>query len=242
MLRVESALVSRKGSLQAANVAADHKMKSGPNIFILTDFSIFSSGLKCILEKAGFQLLGEARHWENLFDTLIKITPEIIIVNLIPFHDICKEQLRKLRDNYPGIPLLVIIKEDYSDFFKDFILLGVNGFIYTDASPGKLIKAVTRVTMGKEYFPPGILNLVKQTLELNHNHSQALEYRHLLTSREATICKLFCKGLTYKEIGAELYISPRTVESHKKNILAKLKVKSTAGIIKYALQHHLVKD
>lgn len=239
MLRVESDLVSRKGSLQATKVAADHKMKSGPNIFILTDFSIFSSGLKCILEKAGFQLLGEARHWENLFDALKKITPETILLNLVPFNDICKEQLRKIRNNYPGIPLLVIIKEDYTDFFKDFILLGITGFIYNDATPGELIKAVTRVTIGKEYFPPGILNLVKETLEMNHNHSQAIEYRNLLTSREATICKLFCKGLTYKEIGAELYISPRTVESHKKNILAKLKVKSTADIVKYALQHHL---
>lgn len=240
MLRVESDLVSRKGSLQAAKVAADHKMKSGPNIFILTDFSIFSSGLKCILEKAGFQLLGEARCWENLFDSLIKITPAIIVLNLIPFHDICKEQLRKIRNNYPDIPLLIILKEDYSNFFKDFILLGITGFIYNEATPGELIKAVTRVVMGKEYFPPGILNLVKETLEINHNHSQALEYHHLLTFREATICKLFCKGLTYKEIGAQLYISPRTVESHKKNILAKLKVKSTAGIIKYALQHHLI--
>lgn len=215
-------------------------MKSGPNIFILTDFSIFSGGIKCILERAGFHLLGEARHWENLYEALLKTSPEIIILNLIPFNDICKEQLRKLRNNYSDIPLLVIVKEDYNDFFKDFILMGITGFIFNDATPGELIKAVTHVTMGKEYFPPGILNLVKETLSISHTHSQAIEYHNLLTSRETTICKLFCKGLTYKEIGAQLYISPRTVESHKKNILSKLKVKSTADLVKYAMQHHLV--
>lgn len=132
---MESDLVSRKDSLQAANIGEYNKMNSGPNIFMLTDFSIFSSGLKCILEKAGFQLLGEARCWEDLFDALIKITPEIVIVNLIPFQDICIEQLRKIRDSYPSIPLLVIVKEDSADFFKEFILLGVPGFIYNDATP-----------------------------------------------------------------------------------------------------------
>jgi DNA-binding NarL/FixJ family response regulator len=215
-------------------------MKSRPNIFILADFSIFSGGIKCILEKAGFHLLGEARHWENLFDALIKVTPDIIILNLIPYPDICKEQLRKIRNNYPDIPLLVIVKEGYADFFKEFILLGIKGFLFNNATPGELIKAVIQITMGKEYFPPGILNLVKETLNMNNTHAQAVDYPNLLTSREITICKLFCKGLTYKEIGAELYISPRTVESHKKNILFKLKIKTTADIVKYALQNHLI--
>jgi len=215
-------------------------MRNGPNIYILTDFSIFSGGIKCILEKAGFHLLGEARNWENLYEALLKNSPEIILLNLIPFNDICKEHLKKLRDQHPLIPLVLIIKEDYNHFIKDFILIGINGFIYIDATPGELIKLMTHVAMGKEYFPPEILILLKETLGANHNHIQPIEYPHLLTSREASVCKLFCKGLTYKEIGAELYISPRTVESHKKNILAKLRVKSTADIVKYAIQHHMI--
>lgn len=217
-------------------------MKSGPDIYLLTDFSILSGGIKCILEKAGFHLLGEARHWENLYDALIKMTPQVVLINLVPYNDICIDQLKKIKNNYPGIPFILVIKEEYTDSFKDFLLLGITGFIYNDATPGELIKAVTRVSLGKEYFPPGILTLVKETLQANHSPSFALDYSHTLTSRETAVCKLFCKGLTYKEIGKELYISPRTVESHKKNILTKLKVKSTADIVKYALKHHLVQD
>lgn len=136
--------------------------------------------------------------------------------------------------------MVVIIKKDYNDTFKDLILLGITRFIYQDATPGELIKAVTRAAIGKEYFPSGIVNMVKDTLVTLPGTSHSSNITHSLTSREATVCKLFCKGLTYKEIGAQLYISPRTVESHKKNILSKLKINSTVDMVKYAMEHHLI--
>lgn len=215
-------------------------MTHNPTIAILANSSIFSSGVRCILEKSGFQVIGEAHKWKELFEILSKETPRIILLNLLPYSENCIEWLERLRHEYPHIPVLLIIKEDCIDYFKDFVLMGITGFVYSETSPQELIRAIYKVAEGHEYFPAGILKIFRETLEMNAEAVHSAHLQHLLTTREACICKLFCNGMTYKEIGAKLYISPRTVESHKKNILAKLKIKSTADMVKYAIQHHLI--
>lgn len=215
-------------------------MTHNPNIAILVNSSIFSRGVQCILEKAELQVVGEARHWKELFDILSRITPQIVLLNLLPYSETCIEWLERLKHEYPGIPVLLIIREDCVDHFKDFVLMGITGFVYSETSPHELIRAIHKVANGHEYFPAGILNIFRETLEMNTEAFHTGSFQHLLTSREDSVCKLFCNGLTYKEIGAKLYISPRTVESHKKNILAKLKIKSTADLVKYAIQHHMI--
>lgn len=216
------------------------KMIHNPKILILADHSVFSYGVKCILENTELEVLGIVHHWKELFENLLYQTPHVILLNLLPYNGTFIECLEKLKNEYPHIPIVPIIKEGSIDFFKKFILLGISGFVFSDITPSELIKAINRAIKGKEYFPEGIFTMVKETLEFNSENLHQVSYKVILTSRESSICKLFCKGMTYKEIGAELYISPRTVETHKKNILSKLKIKSTADMVRYALQHQLI--
>lgn len=215
-------------------------MTYGPKLLLLTNTSVFSIGVRYILENASLEMLEIVSQWENLFDYLQTNTPHVILINLLPSNGDCIGWLEKLRHEYPQIPLIIIIKEGCIEFFKQFIILGITGFLFSDITPMELIRSINRVSKGKEYFPIGIFNMVKESLEYNSAHLHIFKAEQMLTPREAIICKLFCNGLSYKQIGAELFISPRTVETHKRNILSKLKIKSTADMVKYAIQHKMI--
>jgi len=132
----------------------------------------------------------------------------------------------------------LILSTDYSDFFEEYISLGVNGFVFNDAGREKLIKAIKTLMNGDDHFRPRVWQLLKKYLRTKKN-SASFEDKRMLSNREITILKLFCKGYTYKEIGVKLNISPRTVETHKKNIQTKINARSTAEMIEFAYQNKL---
>ena len=209
-------------------------------ILILENFSLFGTGIKSMLEREEFEVVGQIRQWEELFELLKTVTPDVILLDLLHYNNSFIKSLEKLRNGFPDIPVLLIIDEDFADFFKDFILMGIPGFINGDTSLSELIRAIDIVAGGQEYFSGGILKVLKEMLKSDQVSLPKEINQNILSSREVEVCRLFCNGLTYKEIGATLHISPRTVESHKKNILAKLHIKTTAEIVKYAIQHHLI--
>lgn len=209
-------------------------------ILILENSSLFSSGIKSLLEKEELEVIGEIRYWDGLFAVLKTVTPNIILVDLIHRTDSSFESLNKLRNEYPNIPVLPIISADCADCIKDFFKIGINGFVFGDTSLSELIMAIDRVANRKEYFPEGTLKVLKESMLSDLINIKPVRYQEALSSREIEVCRLLCNGLTCKEIGAHLNISPRTVESHKKNIHVKLQIKSTASLVKYAIQNQLV--
>ena len=209
-------------------------------ILILENFSLFSSGIKSILEKEDIEVIGEARDWEELFNLLKNIAPDIVLLDLIHNTEPGIIFLKKLRNEYPQIRVLLITNEGFSDYFMDFILIGVSGFVYSNATQSDLINAVLLVADGQECFPNGVIKIFKDTLQRIQWNTEILHHQLPLSTRETSVLKLFCKGLTYKEIGNTLNISSRTVETHKKHILSKINIKSTAEMVKYAVLHHLI--
>ena len=141
---------------------------------------------------------------------------------------------------FPGVPLLLIIAREYSECFKDYIDFGTKGFVYADDSPDELNKAIQVVCSGKEFFKEYV---IKYWIDADSKTIKKTKRRksktNSLSPREIEIVKLFCDGLTYREIGKKLFISHRTVETHKNNILKKLKLKSKSEMIKYATRNNL---
>jgi len=214
-------------------------MTSRHKILILENFLFFNSGIRAILEEADFQLVVEVSHWEGLFEFLKSIIPNIILIDFIHYNDSDFQSLQTLRNSYPEIPVLLFISEESDNVLKDFIVMGIQGFAFGNTILPELKKAIDLVASGHEYFPNGISKLLKETLQANWKNHKTLRHSELLTLRELDVCKSICNGSTHKEAGEQLHISPRTVETHKKNIFAKLKIKSTAELVKYMIQNHL---
>lgn len=208
-------------------------------IAILENYSLFCSGIKSVIEETGkCKIVFESKTITEFMTKLKAKKPDVIIIDIIHCLDEGISTIKKIRRRTSRTPILLVLSSDYSDFFEEYISLGVNGFVFNDSGAESLLNAIKALKQGEDHFPPRVWQLLKKYLRTK-KVPVSFEDKRILTNRELAILKLFCKGYTYKEIGAKLNISPRTVESHKKNIQTKLSVRSTAEMIEFAYQNNL---
>lgn len=208
-------------------------------IAILENYSLFCSGIKSVIEETGkCKIVFESKTITEFMAKLKSKKPDVIIIDIIHCLDEGISTIKKIRRRTSRTPILLVLSSDYSDFFEEYISLGVNGFVFNDSGAESLLNAIKALKQGEDHFPPRVWQLLKKYLRTK-KVPVSFEDKRILTNRELGILKLFCKGYTYKEIGAKLNISPRTVESHKKNIQTKLSVRSTAEMIEFAYQNNL---
>ncbi len=213
-------------------------MKSTCKIAILENYALFSSGIKSLLHAADdLEVIAEGINPESLSLHLFHKIPDIILIDMMHCTNAGLSTVKKTKNYFPKIPLLLITNHDYSECFKDYLKYGTKGFIFTDDKPEELVSAIKNICLGKVHFGKKVykkLAVIKLPKKLRGRPPGDAS----LTNREIDVLKLFCDGLTYKEIGKKLYISARTVETHKNNIMNKLKVSTRAEMIKYATRNH----
>ena len=208
------------------------------NVAILEYSNLIRSCIKSVINSSvGLDLVVEAKNADELFEKMTSVHADVLIVDVLRIENSGLKVLRKIHRTHPQLPVLLITSRDYSDCFKDYLSLGVSGFIYEDASSMELLNAAKQLCNGKKYFSNGISSDFGSWIP---SSSRDLPEAPKLTDREVTVLKLICRGLSYKEIGDQLYISPRTVETHKRNIQTKLNVKSTAEMVKYAFHNNIL--
>lgn len=210
-------------------------------IAILENYSLFCSGIRPVLEKIGeFDVVAESREWRDFIPLLKEKKPDLVIIDVLHCDHDGIVPIKKIRSRNSKIPILLVVNKEYSEHFENYIALGVNGLVSNNSGPEELITAVMSIKNGDDYFPPKIWIMLKDYLRTKRKDIQPdFDSRFLLSDRELSILRLFCKGFTYKEIGASLRISPRTVETHKKNIVTKINVRSTAEMVEFAISNNL---
>lgn len=208
------------------------------NIAILERFALLGSGIKAILKsKVECVVVAQSKTSTELLASLGDLIPDVIIIDIMSTDNSGMKPLRKIRRALPKAPVLLIVSAHYADCFEEYIRLGVKGFIFNTSNGEELVAAIKKLKDGKEYFPNKVWKVFKDSIQLGKQQKTTSQK---LTDREVTVIKAFSNGLTYKEIGAQLNISPRTVETHKRNILTKLKMHSTADMVKYAYRNNLL--
>ena len=210
-------------------------------IAILENYSLFCSGIRPILDKiTEFEVVTEAKQLTEFVALIKKSNPDVIVIDVIHCDQDGILPVKQIRSKTTKTPILLVISKEYSEYFENYIALGVNGLLCNSSNPADLVDAVKTLKNGADYFPPKVWTLLKEYLRSKRiDIVPERSTRKLLSSRELDILKLFCKGYTYKEIAYNLNISPRTVETHKKNISTKLNVRSTAEMVEYAVQNNL---
>ncbi|WP_167614503.1 LuxR C-terminal-related transcriptional regulator [Maribellus sediminis] len=207
-------------------------------IAILEKYALFAYGIQSLLKDSnGFDIIIHAADCDHLFKQIKDDKPDVIILDVIHGDNSGMRSLKKIRRTYPKIPVLLILSQYYSDCFEEYIRLGVKGFVFNDASGKDLVGAIKALKDGGEFFSEKVWEIFKASIQ---NGKSQTRKEQKLSDREVIVLKLFSKGLTYKEIGTRLNISARTVESHKRNILAKLKIDSTAAMVRYAYRNHML--
>ncbi|MDA3881752.1 MAG: response regulator transcription factor [Bacteroidales bacterium] len=212
-------------------------------VFLVDDHDIVRDGIRALLKDDSYiEIIGEAASGDECVQSLQTITPHVVLmdINLPDMTGIeLTEQIIKM---YPQLNIIMLSMHLGSDFILNSIEAGAKGYVPKTISQQELIEAIHTVADGKEYYSNEVSeillqNYISQTKQL----SKQVEVPTVtLTSRETEILTLFAEGLSNKEIASRLFISIRTVESHKNNIMQKLDVKSSVDLVKYAIKHNLI--
>lgn len=188
--------------------------------------------------KGSYEILGQAADGKELLTMLMCCHPDLVILDVqMPNLDGIAT-LEEMRRSNNTAPVLVISGDENKQNIRSALKAGANGFIAKNARPEELVFAIDSILEGHSYVSPSIaLSLIAEDPQPSQKYS---ELEELLTKREIEILAHLADGKTNREIGKMLHISIRTVDTHRSNILKKLKVKTNAQLTKIALGHGLI--
>lgn len=205
------------------------------SIFIVDDHEILRDGIRALLLGSNIQVLADFSTPFELFERLKTQEPDLILLDIIMPKMNGLEALDQLKKDYPNIPVLMFSAETEEQRIQQAVQKGALGFLPKDCTKKELLEAIETVVKNENYFGSSILSTIFKGYVTGTKQKRHKE----LSEREISIIQLLCEGFGYKDIGKELFISPRTVESHKQAIFKKLKLDNNAQLIKYAIKHGL---
>jgi len=210
-------------------------------ILLADDYALIRAGIKSFLAgESRFEVVGEVDNGEEAVTEAIRLKPDIVLMDVgMPRLD-GVEAARRLRKIKPEIRILALSRHDEKERIHDILQAGARGYVLKDASPAELIGALEAVARGKTYFSPQASHTLIQEYVANYGRPKKSPVQEL-SVREREVLVLIAEGSSNKEIAARLFISVRTVETHREHIMRKLEIHNTAGLTKYAITQGLIR-
>jgi two-component system, NarL family, nitrate/nitrite response regulator NarL len=211
-------------------------------VLLADDHPVVREGLRsCLAECREVELVGEAADGIEAVAKSKALAPDLVLmdVNLPQLSGLeATEQIRKAN---PHIKVVALTAHRNAEYIHRMVTAGASGYVMKDSSPDELIQAIETVHGGKTYFSPGIVTELVESLAHQQDHNPAAATGHLST-RERQVLTLIAEGLSNKEMAAALGVSVRTVETHRERLMAKLDIRTVAGLTRYALARGLVRE
>jgi len=215
------------------------KLTEKPNIIIVDDHLIFRQGLKSIITLENIAtVIGEASNGIELIQLLTHLKPDVVLMDIDMPHMNGLEATEKAIEIIPDLKIIAFSMFSDEEYYYKMIDRGVKGFILKTSGINELETAIQNVMMGDSYFSNELLRKIithygRTTASKPVNHDN-------LTGREIEVLQQICLGLSTEEIAEKLFISPKTVKSHKSNLLEKTVCKNTPALILFAIKNKLV--
>ncbi len=210
-------------------------------ILLVEDHVIVREGLRRVLEEQGLEVAGEAADGREAIIMAGELTPDIVIMDITMPRLNGIETTRRIRKVSPGIKVIMLTIHDEETFVYKSFDAGADGYMVKENAMEDLLDAIDAVMRGEVYLSPNFSPKVLEAYrKLSKSGSKNVDDFSRLTNREREILQLIAEGHTSKEIAAMLFISVKTVENHRANIMNKLDIHETAGLVRYAIKIGLV--
>lgn len=203
-------------------------------IFLTDDHAVLLGGLiKILSAEDDLDVIGSAGTVRETLDDLTQKNVDLLITDYnLPDAD-GLTLVRRVKQKYPEIKIIVLSMHDEGHLIKEILKEGINGYILKKDSHEELVNAVRAVKNNKVYLSSDVNTMLMKGLN-------GTEEQKLLTDREREILKLIAKEYTNRQMAEELFISERTVETHRKNIFRKTGTNNLVGLIKFAYANNLI--
>jgi DNA-binding NarL/FixJ family response regulator len=213
------------------------------SLLIVDDHPLFREGLKSIIGRnTKYSVVGEAKNGREGLQIALELKPDLVLID-ISLPDKSGLQLtREIRSRLPDTRILIISMHSKIDYIAEAFQSGATGYVVKESASNGLLKALESVIRGDYFLDSSLSHAVVESL-LNFPIKEARikddEYGSL-TPREQEIMRLLAEGLSVKEIAARLFISRKTVENHRSNIMNKLGLHNAIELIRYAARLGLI--
>lgn len=207
-------------------------------IIIVDDHTLFRNGLRILLNNMeNYHVIAEAANGKQFLELLNTMTPDLVLMDIsMPVMDGI-EASAIAHEKFPDIKIITLSMYGEEDYYYKMVNAGVKGFVLKNSDIKEVKTALDSVYEGGSFFSSELLqNLVNSLKSASKNKDSHTE----LSERELEILILICQGFSNQEIGDKLFISKRTVDKHRSNILEKSESKNTAQLVVYAIRNRLV--
>jgi DNA-binding NarL/FixJ family response regulator len=207
-------------------------------VIIVDDHTLFRNGLRILLNTLEeYQVIGEASNGKQFLELLVNEVPDLVLLDInMPVMDGI-EAATIAQKLYPELKIITLSMYGEEDYYYKMVNAGVKGFVLKNSDIKEVRTALDVVYDGGSFFSSELLQNLVNSLK---SSSKSKESHTELSEREMEILILICQGLSNQEIGDKLFISKRTVDKHRANILEKSESKNTAQLVVYAIKNKLV--
>jgi DNA-binding NarL/FixJ family response regulator len=213
------------------------------NIIIIDDHPLFREGLKTIISRDDrFKVVGEAGSGHEGFEMVKRLKPDLVVID-ISLPDQSGIQLaRDLRERLSEIKILIVSMHSKIDYIAEAFQAGATGYVVKESASERLLQGLNSVAKGDYYLDSSVSHAVVENLMKSPLKAAKItdaDYA-TLTPREQEVMRLLAEGLSSKAVAEKLFISPKTVENHRANIMNKLGLHSTIELVRYAAKLGLI--
>lgn len=207
-------------------------------LLLAEDHLMFRQSLRILLEQeTDIAVVGEVGDGMELLRCVTEIQPDVVCMDIgLPGLDGI-EATRRLRSIAPNIKIVGLSTHTDKHFILEMLHAGALGYVTKNEAGEELLRAIRAVRLGRTYLGPRVAETVADAL-LNRDGSRAAA--PVLSSRESQVLRLVTNGNTSTQIAEQLFISPATVDVHRRNIMRKLNLHSVADLTRYAIRHGLI--
>ncbi|ABG57398.1 two component transcriptional regulator, LuxR family [Cytophaga hutchinsonii ATCC 33406] len=210
------------------------------SIIIADDHTLIRDGIKSLLQSVDeFEVVGEATDGDELIQFIDTLDPEIVVLDITMPKKSGIEVITEVKKYNNRVKFIVLSMHDNPEYVLKSVQSGALSYLLKNTDHEEIIKAVKAVSAGQKYFSPDIYSIILNGLA-NPELVKASQIAETLTKRELEVLKEVSMGLSTKLIADKLFISVRTVETHRINLMKKLDVHNSAELIKKAMDLNII--
>lgn len=207
-------------------------------ILIADDHQMFIDGLKALLRREkNIQVIGEVGNGADALAFIKKLPPDLLITDISMPGMSGVELTRQVKQLFPEVRVLVLSMYNDREIVNEILMSEAEGYILKNTGRQELLNAIHRIADNSTYYSNEVLNIMMTRLK---KQKVVEKNTALLTPREIEIVKLIMQELSSEEIADKLFISKRTVDTHRKNIIQKTNTRTLVGLIKFAMENNMV--
>lgn len=212
-------------------------------IALADDEALFRKGMTALLEDfSDFKIVLSAQDGQDLLDQLAiaEISPDVLLLDLKMPNLNGIEAAKILRVEYPELKIIIISTYFSNAYVTNMIELGASSYLPKNTEPEEVASTIREVVEKGFSYSQEVMEVIRQNMMQKTRPKIKVPFGISLTKRESEILQLICEENTAAEIGEKLFLSKRTVEGHRNNLLQKLQCRNVAGLVVFAIQHQLV--